>query len=180
MKNLLKNTIIFFSVWLFSPAIFGLSSQWSEGEASKVRLISPFTHNNNQEKIILGLEYEMEPGWKTYWQSPGDGGFPQNLVWDESINVKDIKLQWPKPKEFQILGLNSIGYEDKVIFPIEVKIENKSKITNLDISINYLICKDICIPGNARIFLDVPPGLAKTTAYYYVVEKAQSSIPLKN
>ena len=180
MKNLLKNTIIFFSVWLFSPAIFGLSSQWSEGEASKVRLISPFTHNNNQEKIILGLEYEMDPGWKTYWQSPGDGGFPQNIVWDESINVKDIKLQWPKPKEFQILGLNSIGYEDKVIFPIEVKIENKSKITNLDISINYLICKDICIPGNARIFLDVPPGLAKTTEYYYVVEKAQSSIPLKN
>ena len=46
----------------------------------------------------------MEPGWKTYWKSPGDGGFPQTLIWDESKNVKEITLQWPKPKEFENKG----------------------------------------------------------------------------
>ena len=171
MKNLLKIIYLILSLGLLTKAAFGLTSEWSQGDMSKVRLISPFSNNNNQDQIILGLQYSMEPGWKTYWKSPGDGGFPQTLIWDGSKNVKEITLQWPKPKEFEILGLRSIGYENDVIFPLIIDIKDKTKITNLDISINYLVCKDICIPGNARIFLDLPPGLANTTEYYYLVEK---------
>ena len=44
-------------------------------------------------------------------------------------------------------------------------------------SINYLVCKDICIPGNARIFLDIPVGKAKSTKYYHLIEKTKSSLP---
>ena len=180
MKNLLKIIYLILSLLLLTKAAFGLTSEWSQGDMSKVRLISPFSNNNNQDQIILGLQYSMEPGWKTYWKSPGDGGFPQTLIWDGSKNVKEITLQWPKPKEFEILGLRSIGYENDVIFPLIIDIKDKTKITNLDISINYLVCKDICIPGNARIFLDLPPGSANTTEFYYLVEKAISSLPVNN
>ncbi len=180
MKKLLKIIYLILSLVLLTKAVFGLTSEWSQGDMSKVRLISPFSNNNNQDQIILGLQYSMEPGWKTYWKSPGDGGFPQTLIWDESKNVKEITLQWPKPKEFEILGLRSIGYENDVIFPLIIDIKDKTKITNLDISINYLVCKDICIPGNARIFLDLPPGSANTTEFYYLVEKAISSLPVNN
>ena len=180
MKKLLKIIYLILSLLLLTKAAFGLTSEWSQGDMSKVRLISPFSNNNNQDQIILGLQYSMEPGWKTYWKSPGDGGFPQTLIWDGSKNVKEITLQWPKPKEFEILGLRSIGYENDVIFPLIIDIKDKTKITNLDISINYLVCKDICIPGNARIFLDFPPGSANTTEFYYLVEKAISSLPVNN
>ena len=177
MKSFLKS--IFFTVYisLFSSSALGISSEWSEGDVSKVRLISPMTHNNNQDQLILGLEYEMEPGWKTYWQSPGDGGFPQTITWKESTNVKNINIQWPYPKEFQILGMNSIGYENEVIFPLEINIEDVNKNTLLDLKINYLICKDICIPGDARLFLDIPAGKGQTTDNYFLLEKAKSNLP---
>jgi len=180
VKNLFKIISLILSLGLLAKSAFGLTSEWSEGDMSKVRLISPLSNNNNQEQIILGLQYSMEPGWKTYWKSPGDGGFPQTLIWDGSENVKDITLKWPQPKEFEILGLSSIGYENEVIFPLIIDIRDKTKITNLDISINYLVCKDICIPGNARIFLELPPGSANTTEFYYLVEKAISSLPVNN
>ena len=31
----------------------------------------------------------MDPGWKTYWKSPGDGGFPQNIDWK---NLQMLKI----------------------------------------------------------------------------------------
>jgi len=177
MNILLKKTILIVVICFFNSSALSLSSEWSQSEVSKVRLISPFTNNNDQKEMIIGLQYQMEPGWKTYWKSPGDGGFAQDIVWEKSKNINNIEIEWPKPKSFEILGLNSVGYEDEVIFPLLVNIKDKRKITNIDISINYLVCKDICIPGNARIFLDIPVGKAKSTKYYHLIEKTKSNLP---
>ncbi len=177
MNNLLKKAILIILICSFNTSAFSLSSEWSHAEVSKVRLISPFTNNNNQDEFILGLQYKMDPGWKTYWKSPGDGGFAQDLLWEKSTNINNIEIEWPKPKSFEILDLDTIGYEDEVIFPLVVNIKDKSKITNIDMSINYLVCKDICIPGIARIFLDIPAGKAKTTEHYHLIEKTKSSLP---
>ena len=101
--NLLKIAIIF-GLGLFSTAGYSLSSDWAISEKSKVRLISPMTASNNNNQLILALEYELEEEWKTYWKSPGGGGFPQKIIWNYSSNVKDIKILWPEPIEFEILG----------------------------------------------------------------------------
>ena len=174
VKNLLKIAIIF-ALGLFSTAGYSLSSDWAISEKSKVRLISPMTASNNNNQLILALEYELEEEWKTYWKSPGGGGFPQKIIWNNSSNVKDIKILWPEPIEFEILGLKSIGYKDKVIFPLIVDIEDNQKQTNLNLNINYLVCRDICIPGNADIFLDLPSGDGEYTDYFFEIEKVLST-----
>ncbi len=172
--NLLKIAIIF-ALGLFSTAGYSLSSDWAISEKSKVRLISPMTASNNNNQLILALEYELEEEWKTYWKSPGGGGFPQKIIWNNSSNVKDIKILWPEPIEFEILGLKSIGYKDKVIFPLIVDIKDNQKQTNLNLNINYLVCRDICIPGNADIFLDLPSGDGEYTDYFFEIEKVLST-----
>ena len=48
---------------------------------------------------------------------------PQKILWNNSINIKDIIIDWPTPKDFEILGLTSLGYEEKVIFPLTVKLK---------------------------------------------------------
>jgi len=171
--NLLKIAIIF-AFGLFSTAGYSLSSDWAISEKSKVRLISPMTASNNN-KLILALEYELEDEWKTYWKSPGGGGFPQKIIWNNSSNVKDIKILWPEPIEFEILGLKSIGYKDKVIFPLIVDLEDNQKQTNLNLNINYLVCKDVCIPGSADIFLNIPSGDGEYTDYFFEIEKVLST-----
>ncbi len=75
---------------------FALSSEWAVGETSKLRLISPYSQNSSKN-ITIGLEYQMQPGWKTYWKSPGDGGFAQNISWENSSNISDVKSLWPTP-----------------------------------------------------------------------------------
>jgi len=174
VTKLLKIAIIL-ALGLFSPAGYSLSSDWAISEKSKVRLISPTTASNNNNQLILALEYELEEEWKTYWKSPGGGGFPQKIIWNNSSNVKDIKILWPEPIEFEILGLKSIGYKDKVIFPLIVDIKDNQKQTNLNLNINYLVCRDICIPGNADIFLDLPSGDGEYTDYFFEIEKVLST-----
>ena len=164
--------------FFFTTAI-AKSSDWSVSETSKLRLISPYAQNNTKN-FIVGLEYQMEPGWKTYWKSPGDGGFAQTISWENSSNVKNVNILWPTPVEFEILGLTSLGYENNVIFPLEVEIEDELQNTFLNLHVSFLICKDICIPGDARIFLEIPSGEKKLTDKYFNLEQALSFLPKKN
>jgi len=178
-SKILKFLISIILCCFFFNTAFALTSEWAVGETSKLRLISPYSQNSSKN-IVIGLEYQMESGWKTYWKSPGDGGFAQNISWENSSNINSIKILWPTPIKFEILGLTSLGYQDNVIFPLEIEIENELQDIILDFNINYLICKEVCIPGDARIFLDIPAGEKKITDNYFHIEQALSILPEKD
>ena len=169
MKNILKKTkilnilVLLTTICFICNPLLALSSDWIINDKSKVRLISSKTSSDNMDEIIIGLEYQLDPGWKTYWKSPGGGGFPQNIIWNNSTNINEIKIEWPTPKEFEILGLTSLGYEERVIFPLIIKLKDKKKLTYININTNYLVCETICIPGNANLFLEIKPGKAIIT-----------------
>ena len=179
MKNLL-NYVILLVFGLFTTPAFSLSTDWVVGDKSKIRLISPYTTSNNSNELILALEYQLDKEWKTYWKSPGGGGFPQNIIWNNSSNIENLKIEWLEPIEFEILGLSSIGYKDNVIFPLIIKIKDKEKITDVNLKINYLVCKDICIPGNANLYLKISPGEGKPTEFLHNIEKAKSTTSINN
>ncbi len=176
LLNFFKFLIYFILSNFFFKTVMANSSDWSLSETSKLRLISPFVQNNSKE-FIVGLEYQMKPGWKTYWKSPGDGGFAQKISWENSSNVENVSILWPTPVEFEILGLTSLGYQNDVIFPLEIEIKDVSLNTSLNLHISYLICKEICIPGDARMFLEIPSGKKKLNENYYNLEQALSLLP---
>ena len=122
MKYLFSIIIVFF----FTNA-YSIQTDWSNGIESQVRIISPVTHNNNQTEVYFGLQYKLQDGWKTYWRSPGDGGYSQEINWGASSNIKNLEILWPTPKTFQILGVNSIGYVNEVTFPLKIIINNNTK-----------------------------------------------------
>ena len=68
------------------------------------------------------------------------------------------------------LGLTSLGYQDNVTFPWNWNWKWISRY-NLDLHVNYLICKEICIPGDARIFLDIPAGEKKLMIIILMLNK---------
>ena len=171
--NYLFSIIIIFSF----TNVFAQQTNWSNGIESQVRIISPSTHINNQNELYLGLQYQLKKGWKTYWLSPGEGGFPQNIDWSKSKNIQNIEVLWPTPNEFEILGFKSLGYFDEVIFPLKTTIQNIEKETSVVLDVNYLTCKDICIPGNAHLELLIPSGIGQITEHSFIIEKSLSSIP---
>ena len=176
--------IIIFLFYLFyffyCNITYALQSQWGGIDEAKVRIISPFTKTGYKENIYLGLEYKLQPGWKTYWRAPGEGGFPQSLDWNRSTNISDLEILWPTPKEFEILGLKSIGYENEVVFPLKIKLKNINLSSTILIDLNFLTCKDICIPGQATLQLILPNGKGELTKHSFQVEKYLSKIPLLN
>ena len=109
MLHLYRYIFYILSIFIFTNAL-ALETDWSSGNESQVRLISPITKTSNTTSFYLGLEYKLQEGWKTYWKSPGDGGFPQQIKWENSSNIESIEILWPSPKEFEILGTQSIGY----------------------------------------------------------------------
>ena len=176
LKKISKFLIYTILLCIFCTSGNTSTSDWSVSETSKLRLISPYSQNDSKN-IIIGLEYQMEPGWKTYWKSPGDGGFSQTISWDNSTNVKNVNILWPTPIEFEILGLRSLGYENDVIFPLEIELKDEFKNTFLNLHVTFLICKKVCIPGDATVFLEIPSGEKKLTNNYFELEKALSLLP---
>ena len=180
IRKLLSISLLIIFSSIFNDSLFALSTDWVINDKSKVRLISSKTSSDNMENLILGLEYQLESGWKTYWKSPGGGGFPQIIEWNNSTNINELKIDWPTPKEFEILGLTSLGYEDKVIFPLRINLKDKNILTEINLQINYLVCRDICIPGNANLYLKILPGKGEYTDFFYEIEKTKSSLPLED
>ena len=134
-------------------------TQWSKTEHTSVRLISSISAIADNKIIKLGLQFKMKPGWKIYWRSPGDAGYPPNLNWEQSKNLKKIDFRWPLPARFSVSGIQTIGYKKEVIFPINAQVINQTQKLELRADLDYLACNEICIPYKTKLALDIPPGL---------------------
>lgn len=104
---------------------------------------------------VAGIEVRLEPGWKTYWRQPGDAGIPPLFDWSASQNLVDADLVWPEPKVTWILGMRTIGYADRVVFPLLIEAADADPI-QLDGHIQMGVCEEICIPVSVRVSAELP------------------------
>lgn len=141
-----------------APAAADTASPWDRTEQTAVRLVSAVTATGGSETLSLGLQFRMEPGWKVYWRSPGSGGLPPTIDWSGSENAGEARILWPAPKRFDALGIESFGYSDEVVFPIQLALPRPGEPVRLSALVDYLTCREICIPYQARLGLDVPAG----------------------
>ncbi len=99
----------------------------------------------------MALEFDLNPGWKTYWRAPGAGGLPPLLEWDGSRNIADVSITWPTPVVFETAGLQTIGYDEKFILPILITPQTSGPV-RIALNLQFGVCSDICIPADA-VFL---------------------------
>jgi DsbC/DsbD-like thiol-disulfide interchange protein len=95
---------------------------------------------------IAALQVDLAPGWKTYWRSPGEGGIPPAFDWSGSINMQAVALHWPTPHAFDQLGLTSIGYETRLILPLEFTPARPDAPIRVVADLQIGVCQDICLP----------------------------------
>ncbi len=104
-----------------------------------------------------GIHIRLGQGWKTYWRSPGEAGMPPSFDWSGSKNLRRADILWPAPKRFEDGGVMSVGYIDDILFPVSVVPEDPSKPVSLDVHVTFGVCKDICLPREARLSLTLTP-----------------------
>lgn len=124
----------------------------------KASLIADQTSLSPGSNFTLGVIFNPEPGWHIYWKNPGDSGLAPHFNWgstSEKITVHPPL--WPYPKRFSNGPLVNFGYSDVLIpFPASIKGDSILKPITISVKIEWLVCKDECIPGEATLSLELP------------------------
>lgn len=154
-----------------------MSGRWADNDQASVRLISAVDTVGTVDELQLGMEFHLQPGWKIYWRSPGDAGLPPVPDWSRSDNVAAVGMEWPLPIRFELFGLQTFGYEEKVVFPLSVEPEIPGKPVSLNGTISYLVCKEICIPHQADVSLKIPEGPGQSSAKTHTIGQYLAKVP---
>src|ERR1700684_316105 len=123
------------------------ASPWIRDGHSAVRLLAG---SRSGAVLLGGIAFQLQPGWKTYWRTPGDSGVPPRFDFSKSENIEAVTVLWPAPTKFDDgAGGFSLGYHDQVVLPLRIVPKSNDKPVTLRASINYAVCEKICIPVEA-------------------------------
>lgn len=111
--------------WLVSP----------QNDHARIR----FQAEREQTHIKGLLTVELKPGWKTYWRSPGEGGVAPKISWPDGVTDS---WSWPVPSRFDISGMTTQGYHDKVTIPITL---DGVRGDTLDGTLTLSTCSNVCL-----------------------------------
>ena len=124
------------------------ASPWQRDGHSAVRLLAG---SRSGAVLLGGIAFQLQPGWKTYWRTPGDSGVPPRFDFSKSENVEAVTVLWPAPTKFDDgAGGHSLGYHDQIVLPLRIVAKNADKPVMLRADINYAVCEKICIPVDAN------------------------------
>ena len=128
------------------------ASAWDGAEFAEVRLISAQRAVDTNGAAVLGLHFRLAPGWKIYWRTPGEAGFPPRIDWTGSTNLARADISWPAPQRFLEIGdLVTHGYQDEVVLPITALAAEPGRPIELRADVDYVSCKEICVPLKAAV-----------------------------
>ena len=155
------------------------ASDWVITDQAKLRLISSTTSigMNGRHKLSLGLQFDLKPGWKIYWRSPGSAGFPPSIDWTGSKNFYNPKMTWPVPERFSILGMETLGYIKKVVFPISAVSAPIGRGSDVQARVSYLTCNKICIPYESQLTLKLSYGLPSPSKFSHLINRYTAKVP---
>src|SRR6266567_7478481 len=124
------------------------SSPWQRDTHSAVRLLAG---SRSGGVLLGGIAFQLQPGWKTYWRTPGDSGVPPRFDFSKSDNVEAVTVLWPAPQKFDDgAGGTSLGYKHQIVLPLRIVAKNADKPVTLRAEINYAVCEKLCIPVEAN------------------------------
>jgi len=166
--------ILFFTLFFLS-LLTDAKAKENFNQHSSLEIIPKDYLLKDKNYFYFGVKIILEEGWKTYWKNPGEAGAPMSIDFNDNSGILENEILFPFPKRFTDYEIETIGYEKEIIFPVRLKLdENKKKITS-KINLQYLVCKDICIPisieKNFNHSLDKSSKDIKKSILYDYLEK---------
>lgn len=141
-------------LWSAAPAL----SQPLEKEHLSVEFIALQKAAVPGTAIDAGLHFKLEDHWHIYWKNPGDSGRPTRMEWDLPEGVEASRFNWPAPERQRLAGLMNYGYSHEVLLPLKINVPKSYTDNELPIAgtAKWLVCREECIPGEARLSLTLP------------------------
>lgn len=119
---------------------------------AEVEAISP------GEPFTVALRLALDAPWHAYWINPGDSGLAPALAWTLPPGFVAGDLQFPPPVAIATPPFMTYGLEGEVLFlaTITPPADAPKDGVILKAEADWLICKEICVAGQAELELALP------------------------
>jgi len=134
--------------------------------------------------VWVGVHFEINDGWHTYWPGQNDSGFGTKIetTAPEGFIVGDPR--WPAPHRYLAPGdiLDHVhDGEVTVLLPVTAPADAElGTSATFSFDLSWLVCEEVCIPGWETVTLTLPIVAAPTVATGSAAERftiARQRIP---
>ncbi len=182
-----RNVLKLFSLICGVVPFLGYGQGYQKGpvdtEQAIAELVSGVTAVQPGQTIDVALRLQLDPHWHVYWKNPGDTGLAPSIDWEVPEGIEVGELEFPTaekiitPPDFV-----SYGYEGQVFFLAQVTIPEDfgvGQTISLNADASWLACEQMCIPGGAKLALDLPVSGESTEASQWedALAAARGSLP---
>ncbi len=125
---------------------------------ARARLISGATGVRPGDTLEVAVTFDISPEWYMYWPGQNDSGVPATVAWSAPAGVRVGDLRWPAPTR-KVLDGDLLDYiylkRLTLVAPVTLPSDARGTIT-LNADVEWLVCKDACLPGRARLTIEIP------------------------
>ena len=143
----------------------GEVSPWQDIPEGRVRLLTSGAEGSNT--LALGVEVDLNDGWKIYWLYPGPVGLASRFTFDTPASG-NIFYPWPERASLQ--GFSSYGYSGRILFP-------GIAFAPGSLQVNLAICSQTqCIPF--RKAFEIPASVGPDMLVMQKLKQAMETVPV--
>jgi thiol:disulfide interchange protein DsbD len=160
MNALAVRLVTVFAAWLaLAPAAPAALAAPVQAPHIEAELVAQSRHVRPGEPLTVAVRLRMEEHWHTYWINAGDSGLATQVRWDLPEGFSAGPILWPAPQRLPLGPLVNYGYEGEVFLLTELTAPSKlaeGASVPIAAEVEWLVCREICIPGKARLTLEIP------------------------
>ena len=174
-KNITK--FLFLCVVITSnPALYASEEHYASN--STITLISNTEAAQPGDKFILGIRFELEKDWHTYWKNPGDAGEGASIEWKLPKGLTASEILWPGPDRIPVDPLMTFGYNDKVVLLTEISSDVEANFPlNVQAKVSWFTCKEICIPQEGLVDITLAQGNINSSNNNQEIDEYLDAVP---
>jgi thiol:disulfide interchange protein/DsbC/DsbD-like thiol-disulfide interchange protein len=149
-------------------------------ELVKAQLIADTDAIVPGQAFTAGVLVHMAPHWHTYWKFSGDAGLPTEIKWTLPPGWKAGEIQWPIPLRLIDPGdIETYGYENEVLLLQEITppASLSGPAARLSAEANWLVCERLCIPGGAKLELELQVANKNAQANEEIFSRYRRTLP---
>ena len=180
-RNLVQFSLLVctWSLWFYSWAA-ALPERPAEEHAT-LQLVSEQDAFVPGRELWIGVKFNLENGWHTYWLNPGDSGEAPRIEWHLPGRFQPGPLQWPFPTRLANPPFADYGYEHELLLMSAVSTPpqlDEGHSVKIDAVVRYLVCREVCIPVKKQLELTLPiKNRAAPTATEPLFRTARAELP---
>jgi thiol:disulfide interchange protein DsbD len=114
------------------------------------------------EIVFLRMVHDAQ--WHSYWVSSSTG-YPTTISLSANGAPLAASVTWPVPKVHEQGGIVDYVYEGTVAIPVSFTVPESLKpgdALHLSAEVNWLMCREECVPGHATLSLDLSVAAEKS------------------